>query len=195
MPMWEIGFHNAVASQWLGRPLLLATGGGGTVRAVLEANARGRQARQEMIARIVDDTMGFYGQVGYDLVRIRPTDFLTPFAFGSGNWPPNALCDATIEESSPDTWRVSHPLGFWSLHKYSPLSETLADADDSIKQGGLPELERYVAALEARPVDLSSTRCLTMRWQACAAPSLIRRPRRSSYWAGRTYASLAPVPT
>lgn len=156
VPIWEIGFHNKVASLWLGRPLLLATGGGGTVRFVLEANAKGRAARQEMIARIVDDTLDFYGQVGYDLVRIRPTDFLTPVAFGSGNWPPNALLDATIEEIAPDTWRLRHCLGFWSAHKYSAVSETLADVDDYIKQGGLAGLERYVAALETRPVDLAS---------------------------------------
>jgi len=91
----------------------------------------------------------------YNLVRFRPTDFLTPFAFGSGNWSPNALLDVEITEIAPDTWRVEHHDGFWSVHRYSDLSETLADADDSIKQGGLGELRRYVETLERQPIDLS----------------------------------------
>jgi len=93
--------------------------------------------------------------MGYDMVRVRPTDFLTPFSFGSGNWPPNALLDVEIEQVAPDAWRVAHAEGFWSLYRYSADSETLSDADDSIKQGGIAALERYVEALERRPVDLA----------------------------------------
>jgi hypothetical protein len=155
VPIWELGFHNAIARRIMGRDILLPTGGGNTVRAVLEANARGRAARQAIISRIVDDTMTFYSHMGFDMVRIRPTDFLTPFAFGSGNWSPNALLDVNIREIEPDTWRVEHAAGFWSVHKYNAQSETLADADDSIKQGDLDELRRYVEHLEQQPIDLS----------------------------------------
>lgn len=155
VPIWELGFHNAVARQIMGREILLPAGGGRTLTAVLEANRQGHAARQEVIARIVDDTFEFYERLGYDLVRFRPTDFLTPFAFGSGNWSPNALLDAQIERVDPSTWRITHRDGFWSLHKYSELSETLADADDSIKQEGVEGLARYVEALERQPIDLS----------------------------------------
>jgi hypothetical protein len=155
VPIWELGFHNAVARRIMGREILLPAGAGRTVRAVLQANSQGRTARQAVISQIVNDTMEFYHWMGYNLVRFRPTDFLTPFAFGSGNWSPNALLDVEITEIAPDTWRVEHHDGFWSVHRYSDLSETLADADDSIKQGGLGELRRYVETLERQPIDLS----------------------------------------
>ena len=157
VPVWELGFHNAVARQIMGREVLLPTGAGRTARAVLEANRQGPAARRAIIARIVDDTMTFYRRMEFDMVRFRPTDFLTPVFFGSGNWSPNALLDCDIEALDANTWRVSHADGFWSVHKYSEESETLADADDSIKQGGIEELRRYVEALERRPIDLGAT--------------------------------------
>ena len=156
VPIWELGFHNAVARRIMGREILLPTGAGRTVRAVLQANTQGRTARQAVIGQIVNDTMEFYHHMGYNLVRFRPTDFLTPFAFGSGNWSPNALLDVEITEITPDNWRVEHRDGFLSVHRYNDMSETLADADDSIKQGGLAELRRYVDALERRSIDLNS---------------------------------------
>lgn len=155
VPIWELGFHNAVARRIMGWDVLLPTGGGNTLRAVLQANAAGQAARQAVIARIVDDTMRFYRHMDYNLVRFRPSDFLVPFAFGSGNWSPNALLDVTIEEVAADTWRISQPDDFWSIHKYSGRSETVTDADDCIKQGGSAELRRYVAKLESQPIDLS----------------------------------------
>ena len=155
VPIWELGFHNATASRILGRDVLLTTGGGKTVLAMLKAGSEGRPARREAISRIVDDTMTFYSHMGYDLVRVRPTDFATPFAFGSGNWPPNALLDVRIEEFEPNKWRVSHPAGFWSIHYYDHESEALADADDCIKQGGIESFRGYVETLEQRPIDLS----------------------------------------
>jgi uroporphyrinogen decarboxylase len=94
--------------------------------------------------------------MGYDMVRVRPTDFLAPFAFGSGNWSPNALIDVDVEEIKPLKWRVSHREGFWSVHHYNERYETLADADDCIKQGGIEELRRYVEVLERQPIDLSA---------------------------------------
>lgn len=155
VPVWELGFHNEVARRIIGREVLLPAGGGRTIRAVLLANAAGRDARRQVIAQIVNDTMEFYHFMGYNLVRLRPTDFLSPFAFGSGNWSPNALLDVSIRPDGADAWIVEHPQGFWSRHLYNDESETLADADDCIKQGGLDELRRYVEALESRPVDLS----------------------------------------
>ena len=50
VPIWELGFHNAVARRIMGREVWLSVGGGRTVRAVLQANARGRAARQESSA-------------------------------------------------------------------------------------------------------------------------------------------------
>lgn len=155
VPIWELGFHNAVARQIMGRDVLHTVGGGATALAVLQANAQGRASRQATIARIVDDTMAFTARMGYDMVRVRPTDFLTPFAFGSGNWSPNALLDTTIEQVAEDAWRVAHPAGFWSLYRYNAETEALADADDSIKQGGIEALQRYVEVLEQRPIDLT----------------------------------------
>ena len=156
VPIWELGFHNGTARRIMRREVWLSVGGGRTVRAVLQANARGRAERQATINRIVDDTLTFYRHMGFDMVRFRPTDFLTPFAFGSGNWSPNALLDAHITEVAADTWRIDASDGFWSVHQYSPDSEALADADDCIKQGGIAELRRYVEALERRSADLTS---------------------------------------
>lgn len=155
VPIWELGFHNAIARKIMGREIYLPTGGGRTLRAVLQANAQGEEARRQVIRRIVDDTMTCYDYMGFDMVRFRPTDFLTPFAFGSGNWSPNALLDVKIEQPDPDTWVLTHADGFWSRHMYINASETLADTDDSIKQGGVDELRRYVEALEAQPIDLT----------------------------------------
>ena len=52
VPVWELGFHNAVASRVMGRQVLLPVGGGRTVRAVLLANAQGRAARQDAISSV-----------------------------------------------------------------------------------------------------------------------------------------------
>ena len=156
VPIWELGFQNAVARRIMGRDVLLTVGGGSTMLAVLKANARGRLARQEVISSIVDDTLTFYSLMGFDMVRVRPTDFLTPFAFGSGNWSPNALLDVRIEEIGKGRWRISHRDGFWSVHHYNECTETLADADDCIKRDGLEGFRRYVEILERRPVCLSS---------------------------------------
>jgi len=155
VPIWELGFHNAIARQIMGREILHTVGGGGTMLAVLQANAQSRASRQAIIARIVDDTMSFTAHMGYDMVRVRPTDFLTPFAFGSGNWSPNALLDVDIERVADDAWRVMHPEGFWSRYRYNAETETLTDVDDSIKQGGIEALRRYVDVLEQRPIDLT----------------------------------------
>jgi uroporphyrinogen decarboxylase len=155
VPVWELGFHNEVARRIMGREMWLSVGGGRTARAVLQANLNGRSARQEVIGRVVDDTLTFYQHMGFDMVRFRPTDFLNPFAFGSGNWSPNALLEGHITEVAPETWRIETGGGFWSTHKYSPDSEAMADVDDCIKQGGMAELQRYVEALEQRPVDLT----------------------------------------
>ncbi len=154
VPVWELGFHNAVARRITGHETWLSVGGGATVRAVLRANRLGRAARQETIGRVVADTLAFYRRMDFDMVRFRPTDFLTPFAFGSGNWSPSALVEARISELGSDTWRVETPDGFWSVHQYNPMSESMADVDDCIKRGGLEELRRYVEVLESRPVDL-----------------------------------------
>jgi len=156
VPVWELGFHNAVGRQLMGRDILHTVGGGRTALAILQANASGdRSERQATIERIVDDTMSFTSEMGYDMVRVRPTDFLTPVAFGSGNWAPNALLDVTITEVDTDTWKVEHPSGFWSVHRYNDDAETLADADDSIKEGGLAAFARYVEILEQQPIDLT----------------------------------------
>ena len=155
VPIWELGFHNAVARKIMGRDILLTTGGGNTSLAVLRGNAGSRADRQAMITRIVDDQLTFFAHMGYDLMRVRPTDFLTPVAFGSGNWSPSMLLDVTIEEIRPNVWRVSQGDEFWSIHHYSPESETLADADDFVKRGGFDALRRYVERLEAQPIDLT----------------------------------------
>lgn len=155
VPVWELGFHNAVATRIMGRDILHAVGGGRTMLAVLRANADGQEARQAIVRRIVDDTLTFTDHMNYDMVRLRPTDFLTPVAFGSGNWSPNALLDATIEETAPYTWRITHTAsGLWSEHRYNDDAETLADTGDAIKEGGIEVFRRYVEALEAQPLDL-----------------------------------------
>ena len=155
VPVWELGFHNDTAKRLTGKDYLLTVGGGTTVASVLEANASGPEARRKIIRRIINDTMDFYRRMAFDLVRVRPTDFLTPFAFGSGNWSPNVLLDVAIQKIDTDCWKVSHPGGFWSIHKYNEQSQTLADVDDSIKQGGIDELRRYIEILEDQPLDLS----------------------------------------
>jgi hypothetical protein len=157
VPIWELGFHNAVARRLMGRDVLHAVGGGRTTRAVLLANAAGQEARRAIIRRIVDDTLTFTAHMGYDMVRLRPTDFLTPVAFGSGNWSPNALLEVAINEVAPGVWRVIHPAsGLWSEHRYNDDAETLADADDAIKQGGIDAFRHYVEVLETQPIDLTS---------------------------------------
>ena len=195
VPIWELGFHNAMARRILGRDVLLSTGGGKTMLAMLTASSQGRSARRDTISRIVDDTMTFYSHMGYDLVRVRPTDFATPFAFGSGNWPPNALLDVESEEFEPDKWRVSHPEGFWSIHYYDHESETLADADDpgqekaeqartrqeALNQGAgqlFSDIDRSVAEFEERYPEAS--RAMSSATQEAQAGKLNAKMKRSA---------------
>ncbi len=90
----------------------------------------------------------------FDLVRVRPTDFLTPFSVWVWELVANALLDVTIKKIDTDCWGGEPSGGFWSIHKYNEQTQTLADVDDFLKQRGIGS-SRYVETLEDQPLDLS----------------------------------------
>jgi len=61
----------------------------------------------------------------------------------------NCIFDVTIEEIDRNTFRIkSQEHDFWSIEKYAEESGIRVTVNDSIKEGGIKELRRYVDYLE-----------------------------------------------
>jgi hypothetical protein len=139
LPLFEQSVANSVASQLLGREACTGT----TVlhRDCSEASVRGRDAYDELMERVLDDTVALADLLGHDAASAawalpyEPTRKLDEF---------NYLC------GDPDT-------GPWRIRRFDPVSQTLGVAE----KGGFPEteeeIEREVETAEKRAADLHPT--------------------------------------
>jgi hypothetical protein len=94
--------------------------------------------------------MEFFEKVGYEIFWFRPTDFMVTFAMGlPDDITANSIFDVSIRETEPNTFRIeSLEHGFWSIEQFEPESDTCVTVTDSVSQGGIAELRRYVEVLE-----------------------------------------------
>ena len=149
VPMFELTVANPVLESVLSRRIE-GFGTGEAKAAGIRAAMLGAEARRALIKRNVEGMMEFFEQVGYEMFWFRPTDFLATFAMGlPDDITANSIFDVSIFEVEPDTFRIeSLEHGFWSVEKYEPESDTCVTVSDSISQGGIAELRRYVNYLE-----------------------------------------------
>jgi hypothetical protein len=149
VPMFELTVANPVLESVLGRRIE-GFGTGEAKAAGIRAGMLGAETRRALIKRNVEGMMEFFEQAGYEMFWFRPTDFLVTFAMGlPDDITANSIFDVSITEVEPNMFRIeSLEHGFWSVEKYEPESDTCVTVSDSISQGGIPELRRYVNYLE-----------------------------------------------
>ena len=155
VPLFELAFGNALASKVMGREIRIARAGGDAYWHILVANMGGRKARRQFIRQASADHVALFDKLPYDMIMQIPLEYLQPAVNQFGMGGTNDLYRVKIEEIAPYTWRTSHEDGFWAVFRYYPEGNMMTAIDDSIKQGGISELRRYVKVLESQPLDMN----------------------------------------
>ena len=155
IPTFELAFGTKLASQILGRPCFFPRSGGSALRDILLANQRGVDARREAIREGTLTQIELFKTLGYDCMCLIPTEFIQAVFESFGLFGNNYLLDVTIETIDSNTWKVSSPEGFWSKHRYDENADVYYAVSDSVSEGGIASLERYVDALESRDTSLN----------------------------------------
>lgn len=150
VPLFELAFSAKLAGEILGREAFFPRNGGLTLRKILEANAAGREVRQQAIREGTETQIEIYTKLGYDVIFLIPTEFLQVVSEGFGLFGNNFLFDVSIQEIEAHLWRVTGLEGFWSIHRYDEQADVFYAVDDAVNSGGLPALRRYVEVLESR---------------------------------------------
>lgn len=133
VPIFELTIDNPTAAAALGRPTLC--GFGGMARGVRQNLALMEGTIRQYHARRTADEIELWQKLDLD---VYPNAFPVPV---------NPAIPQQVEENA---WRFEDPAtGQWTLSRYAPDSDTYDQVDSALRQGGLPELEKYVAALEA----------------------------------------------
>jgi len=155
VPFFELTVANPVLSEVLGRKIVGAITGESKA-AALRANMEGKEVRRALIKENVEGMVEMFAKVGFDMIWIRPTEYLTPVGMALNDFiAPNYIFDVVIEEIDKDTFRISNKeLGFWSIEKYSPIANSCPTINDSIKEGGIKELKRYIDILDKAKVSI-----------------------------------------
>ena len=153
VPLFELTVANPVLESVLGRKIR-GFGTGEAKAAGIRAGMEGGDARKSLIRENVEGMLELYEKVGFDLFWFRPTEYLATALMGlPDNITANYLFDIAISEIEPNVFRIeSREHGFWSIEKYEEESDTCVTVDDSVKEGGIGELRRYVEYLEKAPV-------------------------------------------
>ncbi|TKJ47070.1 hypothetical protein CEE34_05710 [Candidatus Aerophobetes bacterium Ae_b3a] len=149
VPIFELTIANPVLESVLGRRIA-GFGTGEAKVAGIRAAMEGREARRAIIRENVEGMLEAYSRVGFDMFWFRPTDYLAPAEMGlPDDITANYIFDVTIEEIERNTFRIEGKEdGFWCIEKYEEESDTCVTVTDSIKEGGIKELRRYVNYLE-----------------------------------------------
>jgi hypothetical protein len=149
VPMFELTVANPVLASVLGRRIE-GFGTGEAKAAGIRAALQGPEARRALIRRNVEGLMELYETVGFDMFWFRPTEFMASVFMGlPDDIAANSIFEVSISETEPNAFRIeSREHGFWSVEKYEPESDTCVTVKDSISEGGIGELRRYVGYLE-----------------------------------------------
>jgi len=160
VPMFELTVANPVLESVLGRRIM-GFGTGEAKAAGIRAAMAGAEARRALIRENVTGMLEAYEKVGFDMFWFRPTDYLACVMLGlPDDITANSIFDVVIEETEPNTFRIASPeYGFWSVEKYEPESDTCVTVRDSVAEGGIAELRRYIEYLE-RTADVPLHACL-----------------------------------
>jgi len=155
IPLFELAFGTKHANRIMGRECFFPRSGGLNLKKILLYNKMSRSERLQSIIDGVNTQIEVYHRAGYDIMPLIPTEFLQPVFSSFGLFGSNYLLDVTIEDMGCNTWKVSVEDGFWSVYSYDAASDVFYAVDDSIKQGGLDELARYVEKIESLSTDIN----------------------------------------
>jgi hypothetical protein len=140
VPTLELTIDSPTAAHVLGRPNLC--GFGGRVRGLLQNQALIEGTFVEYHRKRVEDEIALWKALDLDVYcQADPI-------------PRNPVVPEQVDEV---TWRFTDPAtGQWSMTRYAPDSHMYDYVDSSLRQGGLPELERLTESLEAQEPSLES---------------------------------------
>ncbi len=139
VPVFELTIDNPTASHVLGRPTLCGFGG----------HARGVAQNKALRTGSIKE---YHWQRVADEIELWQTLDLDAYA----NAYPVPRQPAVPEQIEPYLWKFTDPAtGQWSLCMYSPDSDMYDQVNSSLREGGLDELERLTAAMEASEPDLA----------------------------------------
>jgi uroporphyrinogen decarboxylase len=133
VPVMELTIDNPTAETVLGRPTLC--GFGGRVRGLAKNQALMSGAFVEYNRQKLADEIELYRALDLD-------------CWGEANpIPRNPLAPEQVEENA---WRFIDPTtGLWQLYRFMPESDAYDQVDSSLRQEGLPALERLTESMEA----------------------------------------------
>jgi uroporphyrinogen decarboxylase len=153
VPIFELLLANPVLESVLGRRIIGYETGEAKMSGI-RATMQGREARRNIIRENVEGCLEAYENVGFDMFWWMPTEFVTPVQMGlPSNIVANQIFDVAIEEIETHTFRIeSKEHGFWAIEKYDKQGDTCVTVNDTIKEGGIKELRRYVDYLEKAPI-------------------------------------------
>jgi hypothetical protein len=151
VPLFELTVANPILSKVLGRKIEGMVTGESKI-ASLRANMKDRAERKKLIERNVNGMVDAYKKIGFDMLWIRPFEYLTPVEMAMNDFiTPNMIFDVKIESIDENTYKISdEEFGFWSIEEYSPKSNTCPTISDCISEKGEKEFERYIQVLEKR---------------------------------------------
>lgn len=154
VPVSELYINSPVASDILGRTAYV--GWGGAIRAKLLNGMLAEGRGEEFYRKEARDLVDIYRQLELDTIIIeRPPTRRLPV--------PKQLDDVTWKIANDET-------GMWSVWRFAPETDCYHEVDSSIRQGGLPELERHINLLDNGSLDLEQWNWEQTEYisQACA---------------------------
>ena len=140
VPTFELTIDSPTAAHVLGRPNLC--GFGGRVRGLLQNQALIKGTFVEYHRKRVEDEIALWQALDLDVYCQAD---------------PIPRAPVVPEQVDEVTWRFTDPeTAQWSMTRYAPDSHMYDYVDSSLRQGGLPELERLTESLEAQEPGLES---------------------------------------
>lgn len=140
VPVSELYINSPAASDILGREAWIGWGGYVKGKILNKMLMEGRA--EEFYSKEVKDLVDVYRKLDLDTIIIERPPLENP------------IIPTQIGENE---WRFEDiENGLWNIWRYSPQTDCQHEADSSIKQKGIKELERYLDILDNDPIDINS---------------------------------------
>ena len=117
IPIGELSFNNKVASEILGRKVLVSSSGE-TRKEALLAFMRGPDFLKELVEKIIEDFLELAKNVELDFVYFRFTDYIFE-VFSAQFIGSNGIFNVKIRELGENKWKLYTKDNFWSVYQYN----------------------------------------------------------------------------
>ncbi len=140
VPLFELTIDNPTAAFVLERPSLC--GFGGKARGLEKNRALLNGSIHQYLEQRLTDDIELWKKLELDVFPLAA---------------PNPKSHAVPEQLSEFKWRFTNPdTGQWEIYIYQADSDVYDVVDSSLRQGGLPELEKLTAYLESQSFDVNA---------------------------------------